>query len=281
MEVFTDKHLMREWSRRVRQAGETVALVPTMGALHEGHLRLVELASAEADRVVVSIYVNPTQFDRAEDLAKYPRTLHTDLKALEGTSCKAVFAPTEMYLPGSATWVTVEGLTDHLCGLTRPGHFRGVTTIVSKFLHVVEPDVAIFGNKDYQQRRVLEQMVRDQDFPIRVVAAPTVRERDGLAMSSRNARLPPEARQRAVAIPRALEAAKDSYDGGERRVGALLGPVRTALEAAGATIDYVEIADDATLAPLPDEARITTPAVLAIAAFFGGVRLIDNVALYG
>ncbi|HRE91943.1 MAG TPA: pantoate--beta-alanine ligase, partial [Myxococcota bacterium] len=204
MEVFTDKELMRRWSRSVRAEGETVALVPTMGALHEGHLRLVELAAEKADRVVVSIYVNPTQFDRAEDLEKYPRTLHSDLKALEGTRCKAVFAPTEMYLPNNTTWVTVDGLTEHLCGLTRPGHFRGVTTIVMKLLHVVEPDVAIFGNKDYQQRRVLEQMVRDQDLPIRVIAAPTVREGDGLAMSSRNARLSSAARAQATAIPRAL-----------------------------------------------------------------------------
>lgn len=279
MEVFTDKELMRQWSRGVRAAGETVALVPTMGALHEGHLRLVELAAAEADRVVVSIYVNPTQFDRAEDLARYPRTLHNDLKALEGTKCKAVFAPTEMYLPGSATWVTVEGLTDHLCGRTRPGHFRGVTTIVSKFLHVVEPDVAIFGNKDYQQRRVLEQMVRDQDLPIRVVAAPTVREPDGLAMSSRNTRLSPGARAAAVAIPRALENARAAFDRGERSVGALAGPARASLAAAGGTIDYVDIADDATLAPLPDDASIAAPAVLAVAVFFGGIRLIDNVAL--
>ncbi len=279
MEVFTDKELMRRWSRGVRAAGETVALVPTMGALHEGHLRLVELAAAEADRVVVSIYVNPTQFDRPEDLAKYPRTLHTDLKALEGTSCKAVFAPTEMYLPGSTTWVTVEGLTDHLCGRTRPGHFRGVTTIVSKFLNVVEPDVAIFGNKDYQQRRVLEQMVRDQDLAIRVVAAPTVREPDGLAMSSRNTRLTPEARAHAVAIPRALEAARAAYDEGERGVAALLAAARTALVAAGATIDYVDVADDRTLVPLAPDEQLVAPAVLAIAAFFGGVRLIDNVSL--
>ncbi len=279
MEVFTDKELMRRWSRGVRAAGETVALVPTMGALHEGHLRLVELAAAEADRVVVSIYVNPTQFDRAEDLAKYPRTLHSDLKALEGTSCKAVFAPTEMYLPGSATWVTVDGLTEHLCGRTRPGHFRGVTTIVSKFLHVVEPDVAIFGNKDYQQRRVLEQMVRDQDMAIRVVAAPTVREVDGLAMSSRNTRLSGEARAAAVAIPRALEGARSAFDDGQRNVGALLEPVRAKLTAAGGTIDYIEIADDNTLVPWPLDATLGAPAVLAIAAFFGGVRLIDNVSL--
>lgn len=279
MEVFTDKELMRRWSRQVRLAGETVALVPTMGALHEGHLRLVELAAREADRVVVSIYVNPTQFDRAEDLAKYPRTLHSDLKALEGSSCKAVFAPTEMYLPGSATWVTVDGLTDHLCGRTRPGHFRGVTTIVAKFLHVVEPDVAIFGNKDYQQRRVLEQMVRDQDFPIRVVAAPTVREADGLAMSSRNTRLSADARAAAIAIPRALEGARAAWEAGERSVSALIVPVRERLDAAGGTIDYVDIADDRTLVPYALEAHLDAPSVLAIAAFFGGVRLIDNVFL--
>ncbi|MBL8786389.1 MAG: pantoate--beta-alanine ligase [Deltaproteobacteria bacterium] len=280
MEVFTDKELMRRWSRSVRAAGETVALVPTMGALHEGHLRLVELAAREADRVVVSIYVNPTQFDRAEDFAKYPRTLHSDLKALEGSPCKAVFAPTEMYLPGNTTWVTVDGLTEHLCGKTRPGHFRGVTTIVSKFLHVVEPDVALFGNKDYQQRRVLEQMVRDQDLPIRVVAAPTVREPDGLAMSSRNVRLDPTARLAATAIPKALDAARAAFDRGERGVAALSEPVRQALIAAGGTIDYVEIADDQTLAPLPSDRHVAAPAVLAIAAFFGGVRLIDNVALH-
>lgn len=279
MEVFTDKELMRRWSRSVRAAGETVALVPTMGALHEGHLRLVELAAEKADRVVVSIYVNPTQFDRAEDLEKYPRTLHSDLKALEGTRCRAVFAPTEMYLPNNTTWVTVDGLTENLCGLTRPGHFRGVTTIVMKLLHVVEPDVAIFGNKDYQQRRVLEQMVRDQDLPIRVIAAPTVRENDGLAMSSRNARLSSAARAQATAIPRALERAVASFEQGERRVGALLGPVKEALVAAGGTIDYVEIADDLTLAPLPSDQVLAAPAVLAVAVFFGGVRLIDNAAL--
>lgn len=279
MEVFTDKELMRRWSRSVRAAGETVALVPTMGALHEGHLRLVELAAEKADRVVVSIYVNPTQFDRAEDLEKYPRTLHSDLKALEGTRCRAVFAPTEMYLPNNTTWVTVDGLTENLCGLTRPGHFRGVTTIVMKLLHVVEPDVAIFGNKDYQQRRVLEQMVRDQDLPIRVIAAPTVRENDGLAMSSRNARLSSAARAQATAIPRALERAVASFEQGERRVGALLGPVKEALVAAGGTLDYVEIADDLTLAPLPSDQVLAAPAVLAVAVFFGGVRLIDNAAL--
>lgn len=279
MEVFTDKELMRRWSRSVRAAGETVALVPTMGALHEGHLRLVELAAEKADRVVVSIYVNPTQFDRAEDLEKYPRTLHSDLKALEGTRCRAVFAPTEMYLPNNTTWVTVDGLTENLCGLTRPGHFRGVTTIVMKLLHVVEPDVAIFGNKDYQQRRVLEQMVRDQDMPIRVIAAPTVRENDGLAMSSRNARLTPTARAQATAIPRALERAVASFEQGEKRVEALLGPVREALIAAGGTIDYVEIADDLTLAPLSSDQVLAGPAVLAVAVFFGGVRLIDNAAL--
>lgn len=279
MEVFTDKELMRRWSRSVRAAGETVALVPTMGALHEGHLRLVELAAEKADRVVVSIYVNPTQFDRPEDLEKYPRTLHADLKALEGTRCKAVFAPTEMYLPNNTTWVTVDRLTDHLCGRTRPGHFRGVTTIVMKFLHVVEPDVAIFGNKDYQQRRVLEQMVRDQDMPIRVIAAPTVREVDGLAMSSRNTRLSVDARAQAAAIPRALDAAQAAFDAGERRVNTLLTSVRESLLAAGGTLDYVEIADDLTLTPLPPEHVLTAPAVLAVAVFFGGIRLIDNAAL--
>lgn len=279
MEVFTDKELMRRWSRSVRRTGETVALVPTMGALHEGHLRLVELAADHADRVVVSIYVNPTQFDRAEDLDRYPRMLHADLKALEGTRCRAVFAPTEMYLPNNTTWVTVDGLTDHLCGKTRPGHFRGVTTIVMKLLHVVEPDMAIFGNKDYQQRRVLEQMVRDQDMPISVIAAPTVRELDGLAMSSRNARLSPEARLAAAAIPRALEGAVAAYQAGERRVSELLQPVIAGLTEAGGTIDYVEIADDVTLNPLGPGEVIAAPAVLAVAVFFGGIRLIDNAAL--
>ena len=277
--VIQDKTLMRQWTRAARARGERVGLIPTMGALHAGHLTLVELAAAHADRLVVSIYVNPAQFDRAEDLAKYPRMLAADVAALAGTKCDVVFAPSDMYLGGHATWVEVAGLTEHLCGAMRPGHFRGVATVVSKLLNVVEPDVAVFGNKDYQQRRVLERMVRDLDMAIEVLPAPTVREADGLAMSSRNLRLDADARARAVAIPRALEAAHVSFQGGERLVGVLAGRVRAALTAAGGRIDYVEIADDATLVPHADSTLITAPSVLAVAVFFGGIRLIDNQVL--
>ena len=278
MPVVTDKDAMRAWSRTQRAAGLRVALVPTMGSLHAGHLSLVAVARRHADVVVVSIYVNPTQFDRPDDLSAYPRELAADVARLDGAA-DIIFAPQEMYTRGTPpheTWVDVESMTQNLCGATRPGHFRGVTTVVAKFFHVVEPDVAVFGDKDYQQRRVIERMVRDLDFPVAIVAAPLVRDADGLALSSRNARLAPAERARALSISQTLFAARAAALAGEADAFALAAAVRARIEAAGGQVDYVEIADDATLRPLD---RVDRPAVLAVAAFFGGVRLIDNVTL--
>lgn len=278
MKVFTDKQAMRAWSRSERAAGRRVALVPTMGSLHAGHLSLVEVARRHADAVVVSIYVNPTQFDRADDLHAYPRELDADLARLGGTA-DAIFAPHDMYFRGDPpheTWVEAESLTQVLCGAARPGHFRGVTTVVAKFFHVVEPDVAVFGDKDYQQRRVIQRMVRDLDFAVEIVAAPLVRDADGLALSSRNARLSSDARAQALSISQALFAARDAAAAGATDAVALAAEARTRVEAAGGQVDYVELVDDATLHPV---AQLDGPAVLAIAAFFGGVRLIDNIRL--
>ncbi|PKN55716.1 MAG: pantoate--beta-alanine ligase [Deltaproteobacteria bacterium HGW-Deltaproteobacteria-14] len=278
MRVFTDKRAMRAWSRSERAAGRRVALVPTMGSLHAGHLSLVDVARRHADTVVVSIYVNPTQFDRADDLHAYPRELDADLARLGGAA-DAIFAPHDMYFRGEPpheTWVEAESLTQTLCGAARPGHFRGVTTVVAKFFHVVEPDVAVFGDKDYQQRRVIERMVRDLDFPIEIVAAPLVRDADGLALSSRNARLSPDARTQALSISRALFAARDAVADGATDAIAVAADARARVEVAGGRVDYVELVDDATLRPI---AHLDRPAVLAIAAYFGGVRLIDNIRL--
>jgi len=278
MEILTDKAAMRAWSRAQRAAGRRVALVPTMGSLHDGHLSLVEVARRHADAVVVSIYVNPTQFDRADDLDAYPRELDADVAKLGGRA-EAVFSPRDMYTrgePAHETWVSVEALTQTLCGATRPGHFRGVTTIVTKFFNVVEPDVAVFGDKDYQQRRVIERMVRDLDLPVEIVPAPLVRDADGLALSSRNARLTTEARTRALSISRALLAARTAAEAGETDAVALATAARQAIEGAGGRVDYVEAVDDATLLPTP---RLDRPVVLAVAAHFGGVRLIDNLRL--
>ncbi|TNF32143.1 MAG: pantoate--beta-alanine ligase [Deltaproteobacteria bacterium] len=278
MQVLTDKGAMRAWSREQRRAGRRVALVPTMGSLHAGHLSLVDAARQHADVVVVSIYVNPTQFDRADDLDAYPRELDADLARL-GDRVDAVFAPRDMYTrggPAHETWVDVTALTQTLCGAARPGHFRGVTTVVSKLFHVVEPDVAVFGDKDYQQRRVIERMVRDLDLGVEIVAAPLVRDPDGLALSSRNARLSPEARADALAISRALFAARDAAGNGETDATALAAGARAVIEAAGGQVDYVEAVDEATLLATP---RLDRPVVLAVAAFFGDVRLIDNIRL--
>lgn len=279
MERLTDGEAARRWSRARRAAGERVALVPTMGNLHAGHLGLVALAREHADVVVVSIYVNPTQFDRRDDLDAYPRTLEGDAALLEAAGVDALFAPADLYPYGQeahTTWVDVLGLTDRLCGATRPGHFRGVTTVVTKLFHLVEPDVAVFGDKDFQQRRVIERMVRDLDFGVQIVAGPVAREPDGLALSSRNRRLGPDARRRAVAISRALSAARAAVAAGERRGDALAAGVRAGVEAAGGQVDYVELVDEETLAPA---AVLVGPSVLAVAAFFDGVRLIDNARL--
>ncbi len=270
---------MRRWSDETRCGGRRVGLVPTMGALHEGHLSLVRLAREHADRVVVSIFVNPTQFGEGEDLDAYPRDLTGDLAKLAALA-DVVFAPgvQEMYPAGVAqTWVDVEQLTRGLCGRSRPGHFRGVTTVVARLFHAVHPDVAIFGQKDYQQLQVVRAMSDALLFGVEIVAGPTVREPDGLAMSSRNANLSEDARLQARCLNAALVEARRLYRDGERDSAYLVDVARRRIEKEeAAQIQYVELCDAGTLEPL---AEIRGPAVLALAVFMDGTRLIDNTLL--
>ncbi|MGE0706587.1 MAG: pantoate--beta-alanine ligase [Planctomycetota bacterium] len=265
---------MRDW----RGTGP-LGFVPTMGALHEGHLSLVRAAKQRCGRVVASVFVNPTQFGPGEDLERYPRDLEGDSAKLASAGACALFTttPDEMYPPGFCSWVTVEGsLTEGLCGARRPGHFRGVTTVVLKLLQIVAPSDAFFGEKDRQQLIVLARMARDLDLPVAVHGCPIVREPDGLAMSSRNAYLSPEERQRALALSGGLRAAQEAFRAGERDARALEELVRARLAAAQAREDYVSAVDPDTLAPA-GAARAET--ILAVAAFVGATRLIDNVVL--
>jgi len=267
--------LARDWRRQAKRIG----LVPTMGYLHAGHLSLVRVAREhQAAVVVVSIFVNPTQFGPAEDLATYPRDFERDSALCREAGVEAIFhpAPAEMYAPDFSTWVTEEKLSGPLCGASRPGHFRGVATVVAKLFNAVLPDVAVFGRKDAQQALVIQRLVRDLNFPVEIVVAPTVREADGLAMSSRNVHLSADERRRAAAITRGLRKAEAVYAGGEQRAAALCGLVRAEIEAAGGRIDYVELRSRQTLQALP---LVTDPGVLAVAAFFGKTRLIDNAFL--
>lgn len=279
-----------------RTAGRRIGLVPTMGALHEGHLANVRLAAEVADTVVVSVFVNPRQFDRADDLSGYPRDLAGDeaqLAALGEASPQIVFAPdvTEVYPREPVVTVTVAGLTDRLCGATRPGHFDGVATVVTKLFNMTAPDVAVFGRKDFQQLQVIRRLVADLDLPVEIVAAPTVREHDGVAMSSRNRRLGPEDRVAARALPRALRAAVElarAERGAGRRPSA--GMLRRAATdmlhpASAIQIDYVEVLDPDTLAPPDgsgrgeDDGTDREQLLVALAAQVGPVRLIDNVVV--
>jgi pantoate--beta-alanine ligase len=264
-----------------RARGLRVGLVPTMGALHAGHLRLVEEARRAAEMVAVSIFVNPTQFGPHEDLGRYPRDLDGDLTQCAAAGVDVVFAPDvqEMYQPGDSTRVRVDGLTESLCGPFRPGHFEGVATVVAKFFALAEPCTAVFGRKDYQQLRVIERMSRDLLFDVAVVGVAIVREPDGLAMSSRNHYLSADERARAQRIPRALSAAWSLYAKGERRAGTLRARVADAIAPASSRIDYVTLADPATLRPFPDDAALAGPALLALAVHIGTTRLIDNMVL--
>lgn len=257
-------------------AGETIAVVPTMGALHAGHLALVEAARAGADRVIVTLFVNPRQFNRPEDLAAYPRTEAADAAKLAPLAVDMLYVPDpdEIYPPGFATTISVAGMTDGLCGTFRPGHFDGVATVVAKLLTQTAADRAFFGEKDYQQLMVVTRLVRDLDLPVEIVGVPTVREADGLALSSRNALLAPLDRARAPALAAALGEAVAAL-----RAGAPLGPTlaaaRAAILAGGFTeVEYLELRRAEDLAPLEG---LTAPARLLVAAWIGGVRLIDNV----
>jgi len=270
---------MRGASRAVRREGKRLALVPTMGALHEGHLSLVRAARAACDVVAASIFVNPTQFGPNEDLAKYPRSFERDCEMLEREGVEFVFAPSveEMYPAGAVTWVTVEELSGKLDGGSRPGHFRGVTTVVAKLFHIVEPDKAFFGQKDAAQVAIIRRMVRDLNLPVEIVVCPIVREADGLAMSSRNAYLGPEERKRALVLHRALVRVQRMVEAGERDVGPLsaAGIYEFARESS-VRLDYFEIVNPDTLDPVEDVSR---GALVAVAAYVGATRLIDNILL--
>jgi pantoate--beta-alanine ligase len=267
---------MRSAGRAARTEGKRVGFVPTMGALHEGHLSLVRAARARCDLVVVSIFVNPAQFGPTEDLAKYPRTFERDCELLSRENVDLVFAPSveEMYPPGALTWVTVEELSDKLDGRSRPGHFRGVTTVVSKLFHIIEPDVAFFGQKDAAQVAIIRRMVRDLNIPVEIVTCPIVREADGLAMSSRNTYLNPEERKQALVLQRSLMRVKKLAEEGERNAAKL---VALGLDELGSEpsvrLDYFEIVDPACLDPVED---ISKGAVVAVAAYVGATRIIDN-----
>jgi pantoate--beta-alanine ligase len=264
-----------------RAQGRTVGFVPTMGALHEGHAALIRAARHEAGFVVVSIFVNPTQFGPAEDYAKYPRTLDADRAVSGEAGADLIFAPTaaEMYPDFSVTVVEVAKLDEVLCGASRPGHFRGVCTVVLKLFNIVRPDFAYFGQKDAQQARIIRQMVRDLNVPVAVRVEPTVREPDGLALSSRNRYLTPAERAAAPGIYRALQATRDRAKAGERDAAQLESALAAELAAIpGARVDYARVVDDETLQPL---ARLDRPALAAVAVFLGGTRLIDNIRLNG
>jgi pantoate--beta-alanine ligase len=261
-----------------RAAGERVAFVPTMGALHAGHMALVAEAKLAADRVVVSIFVNPKQFGPNEDLAKYPRKEQVDSRLLSDAGVDLLWLPPVevMYPEGHSTNVGVAGVSEPLDGATRPGHFDGVATVVAKLFNQVKPDVALFGEKDFQQLAVIRRMVADLDFDIEVRGIPTQRDDDGLALSSRNVYLMPEDRAAAVALPRALGVAARAIEKGEE-ADAALATARASLEAAGFEVDYVELADAETLgAPLAGK-----PRRLLAAARIGGTRLIDNIPVEG
>jgi len=273
---------MRAWTRKQHELGLSVALVPTMGALHDGHLALVRKAGDVADRVVVSIFVNPTQFGPGEDFDAYPRTLETDRAHLAGQGCcDVVFAPSvpDMYPLGeNLTWVTVDRMGDHLCGAARPGHFRGVTTVVSKLFSIVQPDKAVFGLKDAQQFFILQRMTLEMGFDTELIGLPTVREPDGLALSSRNRYLTPEEREAAPALHRALEEARELIvTGGERDAQSIVAKVLSRLEIIPeCSTDYVQLVDTSDLQPV-DALVPGSRVLLALAAFFGKARLIDNV----
>ncbi len=264
--------------RPLQAQGIRVGLVPTMGALHDGHLSLARQIAGDVEVVVASIFVNPMQFGPKEDLAKYPRDLVGDAAKLESAGVHVVYAPevADVYPPGFQTAVEVSDVTQGLCGAVRPGHFRGVTTVVMKLFQVVRPDVAIFGEKDFQQLTVLRQMARDLALDVEVRGAPLVRDPDGLAMSSRNAYLSAEERARALSISRGLGAASEAYRRGERDGAALIAAVRASLDAAGLVPEYLELRRFHDLALL---ARADEPGVILVATRVGSTRLIDNMIL--
>ena len=279
MQVLSTISEARAACRAIRRAGQSLGLVPTMGALHAGHVSLVHAARAQCDSVAATIFVNPTQFGPNEDFAKYPRTFEQDCALLEAEGTALVFAPQpeEMYRAGGGTFVDVEEIGGRLDGASRPGHFRGVATVVAKLFHIVAPDKAFFGQKDAAQVAVLRRMVRDLNFDLELVVCPIVREPGGLAMSSRNRYLSDEERVRALVLAQALDSIVVAYRKGQQDAGRLLQAGRAVIAGESAVrIDYLEIVDGETLLPL---AAATPGALVAVAAYVGKTRLLDNVIL--
>jgi len=270
MKIFKEPKKLQKWCRQQKLAGKKIALVPTMGYLHEGHMSLIEAAKKKgADEIVVSVFVNPVQFCPGEDYAKYPRDEKADLAKCRAAGATAIFFPTpaNMYLERHSVYVTEEDLSKGLCGARRPGHFRGVCTVVAKLFNLAHPDFAVFGQKDYQQAQVIKRMVRDLNFDLDIVVAPIVRERTGLAKSSRNTYLSEREREMALAISRGLRSFKPNSK---------LSTLRAQLKAAGLVVDYVECVDAKTLEPRKKAAKGTC---VLVAAYAGKTRLIDNVLL--
>jgi pantoate--beta-alanine ligase len=275
-EILRDPSVMRARAEDLRRDGRRIAVVPTMGALHDGHLSLLKIARARADIVILTIFVNPTQFGPSEDLAKYPRDEAGDLAKARPLGVDLAFCPdaAAMYPPGAQTFVEVRELAKPLCGARRPGHFAGVATIVTKLFHVTQPHLAVFGEKDYQQLAIIRRMVRDLDFAIEIVGGPIVREPDGVAMSSRNAYLSPDQRTAARCLSAGLAAAESAYRAGERDAGKLVAAARAPIDGEPlARLDYLELRDADELTEITTVER---RAVLAVAAFVGTTRLIDN-----
>ena len=276
MVVFKTKRELQSFALAKKREGRTIGLVPTMGALHAGHLSLIDIARQRSDIVIVSIFVNPTQFAPTEDLDRYPRPFERDAELCREHRVDAIFAPEpgEMYPPDASTYVTENSLSKVLCGVSRPTFFRGVTTVVAKLFLLAQPDFAVFGLKDAQQALVIERMVRDLDFPIQIVKAPLVRDADGLALSSRNAYLSPDERKRALSIHRSLVTARAAIE--KEGIPAIAAAVKAAaaeVTKAGGKVDYLTVLDCATLEkPGPATRKV----LLAAAAWFGKTRLIDN-----
>jgi len=278
MQIISTSAELRKELEPVRKAGRSIGFVPTMGFLHEGHLSLVDIAKQNADWVVVSIFVNPTQFAPHEDLDRYPRDLERDEKLLRQRATDILFYPAvnEMYPEPFYTYVTTEKLADVLCGGSRPTHFRGVTTIVAKLFNIVQPDIAVFGQKDAQQALIIKQMVRDLNFPIRIIVAPIVREPDGLAMSSRNVYLTPQERAQAPLIFQSLQAARQAVAAGELSSDHLSQIIAAGLKRSPlARIDYIAIVDE----HLEPVATVCPGTFAAVAVYYGKTRLIDNLTL--
>jgi pantoate--beta-alanine ligase len=279
-EIVRDPKQLQARVEDLRRDGRRIAVVPTMGALHDGHLALIRAARGKADIVILTIFVNPTQFGPTEDLSRYPRDEAGDLAKARAAGIDLAFCPTAeaMYRPGSQTFLEVRELQRPLCGASRPGHFAGVATVVAKLFHITQPHVAVFGEKDYQQLAIIRRMVRDLDFPIEIASVPIVRESDGLALSSRNAYLSPDQRRAARSLSAGLAAAERAFAAGERHSDALVAAARAPIEAEAAArtdirIDYAELRDADELTPT---GQLERPAVLALAVFVGTTRLIDN-----